>query len=221
MTTALRTRLHHWADVVNARTVRERALLFLTLMVVVYGFAVTVVFAPLQKEHSRLRQIVEDRSAEVAALNAQLQNDATRQSSEILARTVRLDELKTQLREIERSGAKLNKQLVPPKEMIRLVTQLLNGNPRLRWIEMESLKPTVMTESQAAELADGAVIYKHGMRVRFSGEYRDIVEYLRTLEALPWTLFWGDVALEVDQPPRSTVSVLIYTLSTQDTWIGG
>lgn len=221
MTAALRIRLHQWADAVNARTVRERALLFLTLMVVVYGFAVTVVFAPLQQEHRRLRQLVEDRSAEVAALNAQLQNDATRQSGEILARTARLDELKTELREIERSGAKLNKQLVPPKEMIRLVTQLLNGNPRLRWIEMESLKPSVVTESQTAESPGGGTIYKHGMRVRFSGEYRDIVEYLRTLEALPWTLFWGDVALEVDQPPRSTVSVVIYTLSTQDAWIGG
>lgn len=221
MTPPFSAHLNRWAARIDARTVRERALMFITLMVVIYAFAATVVFAPLQKEHSDLRQLVVDRSAETESLNTKLQNDVTQQSGKKLAITTRLKELQQQLGVLESSGVKLNKQTVPPKEMIRLVTQLLRANPKLRWIEMESLKPTLMDEKPVAEFANESAIFKHGMRVRFSGEYRDIVEYLRALEALPWTMFWGELVLEVDQPPRSTVSVVIYTLSSHDAWIGG
>lgn len=221
MNSVLRTRVNAWATFVNARTVRERALMFLTLMAVVYAFAVAVIFAPLQREQNGLRQTVLDRSAEIEALNTKLQQDLARQGSDKLAQTARLDELQKQLHALETSSPKQKRQMVPPKEMVRLVTQLLQANPKLRWIEMESLKPAPMEGDHGVAGAERSVIYKHGLRMRFSGEYRDIVDYLRTLEALPWAIFWGEIALEVDAPPRSTVSVVIYTLSAHETWIGG
>lgn len=221
MITELKTRLNTWATFVDARTVRERALMFLTLVVVVYVFAAAVVFAPLQREQEELRQIYNDRSAQVAALNTKLQQDLDRQGSEKLANIARLDELQKQLQALEKAGQKLKRQMVPPKEMVRMVSQLLQANPRLRWLGMESLQPTRIEGNSATADAERGVIYKHGLRMQFSGEFRDIVEYLRTLEALPWAIFWGDMSLDVDTPPRSTVTVVIYTLSAQEPWIGG
>nr|NIO43188.1 hypothetical protein [Burkholderiales bacterium] len=54
----------------------------------------------------------------------------------------------------------------------------------------------------------------------FTGRYLDIVDYLKTLEALPWKMFWGEAKLETEKYPRSRFTLVVYTLSLREGWIG-
>ena len=64
------------------------------------------------------------------------------------------------------------------------------------------------------------MVYKHGMRVELRGGYMDILRYLKSLEALPWKVFWGQAVLKTEKYPDSRLDLLIYTLSTHEGWIG-
>jgi len=63
-------------------------------------------------------------------------------------------------------------------------------------------------------------MYKHGLRIQLSGQYPDILRYLGALEALPWKVFWGEVQLQTEKYPVSRVTLVIYTLSLDEAWIG-
>jgi MSHA biogenesis protein MshJ len=71
-----------------------------------------------------------------------------------------------------------------------------------------------------ASASAGTLVYKHGMNIEVTGGYLDILHYLKSLEALPWKVFWGKVSLKTENHPDSRVSLLIYTLSTHEAWIG-
>lgn len=51
------------------------------------------------------------------------------------------------------------------------------------------------------------------------GSYLDLLSYLRTLEALPWHMLWGRISLVADKYPQSTLTITIYTLSLNETWL--
>jgi MSHA biogenesis protein MshJ len=110
--------------------------------------------------------------------------------------------------------------LVPPKEMARLIEQMLLKNRGLQVMKVESIPATALLEGGNANGIAGTMVYKHGMQIELKGGYLDILRYLKSLEALPWKVFWGKVTLKTEKYPDSRVSLLIYTLSTHEAWIG-
>ena len=58
------------------------------------------------------------------------------------------------------------------------------------------------------------------MNIEVKGGYLDVMRYLKSLEGLPWKVFWGKVTLKAEKYPDSRVNLLIYTLSTHEAWIG-
>jgi MSHA biogenesis protein MshJ len=108
--------------------------------------------------------------------------------------------------------------LVPPKEMTRLIEQMLLKNRGLQVMRVESIPATPLLEGGAG--VTGTMVYKHGMHVEVKGGYLEILRYLKSLEALPWKVFWGKATLKTEKYPDSRVSLVIYTLSTHEAWIG-
>lgn len=77
---------------------------------------------------------------------------------------------------------------------------------------------------QAAVLAKARatsnIIYRHGVEVVVTGSYLDLLEYIYGLENSSFKLLWGDLSLVVEEYPRATLTVKLYTLSTDKTWLG-
>jgi MSHA biogenesis protein MshJ len=57
------------------------------------------------------------------------------------------------------------------------------------------------------------------MRVVVQGSYADLVDYLHQLESLSERLGWGEIRLEANDYPKSTLSFNIYTFSLEKTWL--
>jgi MSHA biogenesis protein MshJ len=212
------------AERIDALGLRERALIFVAVLAVLYAIAANLVFAPFGADKNRLERQLRAKHDEIQAIEAQTQAlvsgggaGGTPEKRE------RLATLETRLRVLDETLGKVTGGLVAPKEMARLVEQVLARSKRLEIVKLESLPPTPVAAAApaagAAPVAAGAV-YKHGMRVELRGGYMDILAYLRELEGLPWKVFWGQATLESEKYPVSHLTLVIYTLSTREGWIG-
>ena len=76
-------------------------------------------------------------------------------------------------------------------------------------------KPAVKPAPPSA----GSQIYRHGVEITLSGNYLDLLAYLRDLEKLPTQLYWGRVELSTATPPQVTLKLSVYTLSLDLSWL--
>lgn len=79
-------------------------------------------------------------------------------------------------------------------------------------------KPGAAPQQVNAANPTGAV-YKHGVEIVVQGGYLDMVRYMAELEAMPWQLFWGQAKLNVDEYPKATLTLTLFTLSLDKTWL--
>ncbi|MFL6650459.1 MAG: type II secretion system protein GspM [Sulfurifustaceae bacterium] len=221
----LKKQLEQLADRIDALSVRERGLIFFAVAVVLYLIAYNVVFGPLRAEQAQIAQELRAKRDQIQTLNSQLGamfpsdgNDANADGrAKIAALTQRIKELDVQM-------DRMTSGVVTPKEMAKLLEEMLQKGHHLELVKLEAL-PAVPADADpkapAATIAGGqTLVYRHGMRVELRGRYFDIVDYLKTVERLPWKVFWGEISLESDTYPLSKVSFVIYTLSRYPGWIG-
>ncbi len=216
-----------YTDRINNLSLRERAIVFIAILVVLYGVAANLLFPPLFAEQSRLKKQLADRRGQIQAFEGQIQAALARSAVDPdAANRTRRDQLVTQIRTADEALAGVISRLVPPKEMARVVEQILLKNRRLEVVRIESLKPEPLQDLAAgakpgtpAIAGAGPAVYRHGMYIEMRGNYLDVLAYLRELEALPWKVFWGQISLKVEQYPTASVKLQIYTLSTQAGWM--
>lgn len=213
----LKNQLKGLAGRIDAMSLRERALIFVTLLVALYFLAVNVLFGPLNAEKDRWQQQVSLKRQETRALETQVQVLVTTGGGS--AQRTKITALRENLKTMDMGLARVTAGLVPPKEMARLIEQMLLKNRGLRVMKMESLPAAPLLEGGSVG-GGGTMVYKHGMQIELKGGYLDVLRYLQSLEALPWKIFWGKVALKTEKYPDSRVSLLVYTLSTHEAWIG-
>lgn len=228
-----RARLAAVIERVDAFSLRERALIFIAILVVLYLVAANLVFAPLATEQERLRKQLASTRDQIQLQERQIQIIAGGDSADGQSpHQTRMKALRDQLRSTDEALARVATGLVPPREMARLVERMLAKNPRLVVTKVESLSPAPLfasvTPGTLASTTGGVLpgtaaatagVYKHGMRIELSGRYLDILEYLKALEGLPWKIFWAEIALQTDTYPTSRLTLLIHTLSFQEGWI--
>jgi MSHA biogenesis protein MshJ len=62
-------------------------------------------------------------------------------------------------------------------------------------------------------------IFKHGVQMTVRGNYADLMQYLTALEKMPTQMFWGMAKLSVIQYPNAELTLTLYTLSLDKTWL--
>jgi MSHA biogenesis protein MshJ len=219
-------------DRVDVLSLRERGIIFVTILVVLYMVAVNLLFSPLQAERDRLQKQINTKRDDILKIENQVQIVLTGGVNDPdSAKRQRLTALQENLKILNESLEKVTTGLVSPKEMTRLLERVLGKNQGLQVVKMESLPASPLIEegvvdnqartgSAKESAANGRMmVYKHGMRIELKGSYLDILRYLRSLEGLPWKVFWGQATLQTEKYPVSKLTLLIYTLSTNESWI--
>lgn len=221
---SVKARFKVLADRIDAMSVRERGLVFFAVIVVLYLFAQNVVFGPLRAEQGRFENDIKTKREQVRNVDNQLSALVAGVPLDADARNrSKLAALTQQLQELDARVDRMTVGMVSPQEMAKLIEQMLSRNKKLALVKLEALAAKPIDQEPAGAAAakpPEATMYRHGMRVVLRGRYFDIVEYLKTLERLPWKVSWGEVSLETDKYPISKVSFVVYTLSRNPGWIG-
>jgi len=228
-------RWQHWTTLFNARSLRERVLIAAGGVAVVVAVLDTLLLNPLSVEQKRLSaQLSETRMAiktgevMIAASRGQADPDEVRRRYR--------DELRKQITEIDGRLQGLQKQLVPPDQVPKLLEGVLKKERGLALVSLRKLPvqryQTAGTPSQPAgtpakPAAGGEVvagvpdrsIYQHSFEVSVEGSYAELHSYLTRLEALPWQLFWGKVTLDAAEHPKLRLTLTLHTLSLNKAWL--
>lgn len=215
---------------IDGMSLRERLMIFLAAAFVVTALANTMLLDPLQARQKKLSAQVVQQQEKTKELQAQMQGllQARRDDEHSPLRT-RLAQLKRQLQEQEGYLQSRRDRLVEPDKMAGLLEQVLNKNDKLQLIELKTLPASPLVEKSqisAAELPAGQKqpnaqkqIFKHGMRITVRGGYLDMLRYLAALEKMPAQMFWGEISLTVDKYPDAVLTLTLYTLSLDKTWL--
>lgn len=223
---SLKLTLKRLADRIDAMSVRERGIIFVVGLLVLFWLASTVVFQPLRSEQAKLEQSHKAKREQLQNVDRQIDIVVSGGTESDAQHRAKIASLTQKLTELEGQMDRMTAGVVTPKEMAKLVENMLARSRNLELIRLEALPSIPVGEDGqvAGVAAAGSVtetaVYRHGMRIELKGRYFDIVDYLKTLEGLQWKVFWGEVTLETDKYPFSKVSLVIYTLSRYPGWIG-
>ena len=225
MNDTLRQRFAQLTERIDQMPLRERGLIFLSVMATFYFLANSLVLTPISKHQQTQEQALTARRDQVQQLEKQIQHALNADKNDVdTGQELRLKTLRRQLAQHDPAQDGANRNLVPPTEMVELVEQILLRNRSLQVLHIENLPPELLDASPGGASPSGASaaagIFRHGMQIELRGRYVDIVNYLHELETLPWKMYWGRFTLTAEDYPNSRMSLVIYTLSPRSGWIG-
>jgi MSHA biogenesis protein MshJ len=224
---------HDLSDKFLQLTSREQALLFLTGVVAIF-FIVSYFF-------------IDDKSAKIITFDKQSRTITTSNKSlnfsikefqtalkqdPNIATAKQVTQLEAKLAKIDSLLVHLTTELISPSEMREALLKLLNLEPGVSLLSFQLIgaqplldisvpgkgKKTKMSSPTAEQL--GLNLYKHGIKIKLSGQYFQLRNYLQQLEKLSWKFFWQDFQFEVKDYPRSEVDITIYSLGLNKEFIG-
>ncbi|MDD4911373.1 MAG: agglutinin biogenesis protein [Sideroxydans sp.] len=219
-----------WATMVSkvdAMSIRERVLIFAALAFGLVSVINTFLLDPLLAEQRSMSSKMQQQQEKMKEIQAQLDGllEAKR-ADEFAPQRQRILEIKDGLARGDVYLKETQDKLVSPDRMAHLLEQVLGKNIHLQLVGLETLPVSLLiepavTDDKVVEVVDGQdrQIYKHGVRMTVRGSYVDILQYLNALEALPTQMFWGMATMKVVQYPNAELTLTLYTLSLDKTWL--
>ncbi|MGB0128382.1 MAG: type II secretion system protein GspM [Rhodocyclaceae bacterium] len=234
-----------YASRFNTLSLRERVLVAFA-GVTVAGFLLHLaVLAPQIDGKKAQQQRISQQRSDLAALQGQLAVLSGQARDPDAAPRRRLAEARTQIDAIDTQIKTIGRHLVPAQEVSRLLQDLLGRREGLRLVSLRTLPVADVLEQKAggsapvgapapattaapengthagsapAASSTDSGIYKHGVQITVQGSYHDLAAYLADLERLPQRLFWSQANLRAEYP-LSTLTVTVFTLSLERTWL--
>jgi MSHA biogenesis protein MshJ len=227
------TRLRPAIQRLDRFSLRERTLVFLGGVALIYSLWQTLLMDPLlaRKHEAELRlsgaqeKIVAVEQSSVAveqdpALSAMLRNKALQQRIEALNHELEL----------------LAQGYVSPAKMTEMLRAMLESQRGLRLVSLMNLPPKSLAQpaptgagagssaAQDAPVAPAESIndsgpFLHPVEIVVEGDYLSMLNYLHELEKLPYQLHWDRVEVDVRDFPNNRVRIVVGALSLSRQWI--
>jgi MSHA biogenesis protein MshJ len=215
----------------DARVMRERLLI---LFAVIIGTALlydALALQPIEARKKRLeRQIAEARTS-LKLADTVLAAQIPIVDPYDVRRSYR-DALREQLAVIDQNMQGLQRGLVPPEHMAKLLEEMLSRSRGLRLLSLRTLPVQRFESPGTAPAGKGGdltaksapkdperTVYQHSFEITLQGSYFELHDYLAQLEKLPWQMFWGRVTVNTEQYPRLLVTLTVQTLSLSKAWL--
>jgi MSHA biogenesis protein MshJ len=233
----------YWQRIVlriDVLSLRERAMIFAAAAVILITLVNTVLLEPQFAKQKQLSERIRQEQEKIAEIQAEIQQKVKSQAIDPDAATrMRLQALKQQSAQMQGAMRDVQKGLVSPDKMSELLESILKQNGRLRLVSLKTLPVTGLNEMVATEnktagekTATATVspakqesqpaagfVYRHGVEIMVQGGYLDMMNYMAALEAMPWQVFWGKAKLSVDEYPKATLTLTLFTLSLDKAWL--
>jgi MSHA biogenesis protein MshJ len=198
----------------NRLSPREKILVTAMLILSLWAGWDTLIHQSQQKQKKELQASVQSLQN---ALNTQQQlAEQLKNTGQQNGGAKKLEEVKQSVNHLKQQLYAGEKKFVPPEKMAEALQDILRQNGNLRLIQLETLpvKP-FGTEDQPVTW-----VYRHSLSLVVEGDFFSTLDYLRSLEALPWRVQWDSVDYKVTGYPNAETRLQVYTLSFEKDWLG-
>lgn len=216
---------------IDELSLRERAIVFVAILVVLFLGWYAYLMEPLMKEEKRLIAELDSKRGQLTTLNNRFeQMTALVGTDPNVEDRHRVDQLNQQIAGLEQELKSATANLVSPEAMPEILRLVLNKSKGLTLIKLNGLGGTpLVVKAQAGDgknvnqgataKSDLGAAFKHGMQIEFRGDFFETLDYIRALEGLQQGFFWDKVKFEVLDYPESVTTLTLYTLSLNPDWI--
>jgi MSHA biogenesis protein MshJ len=222
-------RLQIIANRIDARSLRERAMLFSAAAAAIVFLLYALFLNPLLVRRAALQAQIAQQQDNIGGIDREITQlvQAHSQDPDAAARS-RLTELTGNTAQLATKLRAMQKGLVPPDRIAPLLETILKANGRLQLVSMKTLPVSPLGGAQAPAAVPpvthpvvnpNELLYRHGVELTVRGNYLDMVNYMDALEAMPTQLFWGQAGLEVEEYPNARLTLTLYTLSLDRKWM--
>lgn len=225
------------ADRVDAFSLRERALIFLAIALVLIVSVNLLLIDPLLTRSKNLQQRIVQDELQIKAMRSQIEElVAAANTDPDAALKARLENLRLQSEQTAATLQDIQSGLVPPQRIPALMQDLLRHSRSVSLVAMKTLPVETLGVAGAAAIgstsADAGAgertdpstgpvgaVYKHGVEITVQGSYLDLLSYLDSIEALRWQMFWGKAEVDGKNYPTVTLTLRLHTLSLDEAWL--
>lgn len=218
---SIEARWQEWSRRFAALRPREKIMVAAALAVTVLFGGHSLWIEPAMLQTERLKKTLIQQETEQIQLQEQVAALAARDGDPDSANRAALHQLSEDIAAAEREIGVFGNTLVPPQRMPALLQTLLARHRGLTLVSLTTLPPQPLIGLPASEgvTETAGNLYQHGIEIRLAGGYQDLLAYVAELEASPQKLLRGGMRLEVKQHPISELTLTIYTLSLDSTWL--
>lgn len=216
---------------VDSMSKRERVFIFATVVILALSLANALLLEPLFARQKGLRGQISQQQQKMDEIQSQiavvLQENAP---NSIAPQRVQINRIRQELAEGNEYLKSSREKLVQPEKMAEHLRQLLNRNSRLQLVALQTLPVTPLIElseiksvdqgkALLAAVSSDAQLFKHGVKLTLRGNYLELLQYLKSLERLPQQMYWAKAQMNVAQYPATELTLILYTLSLDKTWL--
>lgn len=210
---------------IDGCVLRERAILFLSALTVVFLLWSLLLQSPIDKQQkalkSQLNTLQTQRTTldnQVTAIRLAAANDPDLPQKNTIA------QLTAELTELDGQLNSLSQGLVSADQLPQILQEVLLKTGELTLVQLQTL-PTeelqLVVLDEANEIAPGgAGVFKHGVALRVSGNYFQVLKFLELLEQSQWRFYWERLNYTVSEYPRADIELRVYTLSAEEGLLG-
>ncbi len=225
---------------IDALSVRERTIIFVMAALILVVLVNMMLLDPQYVKQKKLSLQLQQDQAKIAEIRMEIQQKIKAHAIDPDAvDRVRLQNLKQQFSQMHNALLEMQKGLISPDKMAVLLEDILKRDGRLHLMSLKTLPVSSLNDAISAdnksvgEKATGlpatqdksdsysatGAIYKHGVEITVQGSYLDMVGYMKELETMPWQLFWGKAKLNVEEYPKATLTLTLFTMSLEKKWL--
>jgi MSHA biogenesis protein MshJ len=221
--------LQKYADGIDAMALRERAMFFGAVALVLMTLLQVFLLNPVLSRRNQLSAQIAQQEDETKAIQAQIQAlirpDAP--DRDALNRD-RLKSLREQMAQLDQQFEEQQKQFVAPEKMTAMLEAMIGKNRKLQLLSLRNLPGTGLSAGTGAPVGAAGErpraggtreVFRHTVELSVKGSYFDLLDYLAALERMPQRVFWDGFELSVAQYPQSVLKLTIYTLSPEKSWL--
>jgi MSHA biogenesis protein MshJ len=213
----------------DALALRERALVVVAAIVGTILVFDALALEPLAVRKKRLTLQFKEARQTLKIAESAMKSPQASIDPDTVKRPYR-DALRKQLGEIDQNMQGLQRGLVPPERMAKLLEEML-ARSRLQLVSLRTLPvqrfespgaaPALKAAGKAARMPGepDRTIFQHSFEITLQGSYNDLHSYLTRLEKLPWQMFWGRISVNTEQYPRLRVTLTVQTMSLSKAWL--
>lgn len=221
------------AEKIDARILRERVLIFLTLLTVIFLLWIFLVQARVDRERANLQAEADKIVTEKKSLEIQLNSLAmARASDPAIVKVNTIAKLNTDITEVETRLAGLSQGLISAGQLPKVLEEVLLRTASVELLQVRTLTATELQltmpagpeasgpEASGSAITSGTGVYKHAVLIRVAGNFLQLIQLMQELENLEWKFYWESLDYTVTQYPNAEIDIRVFTLSSEEGLLG-
>jgi MSHA biogenesis protein MshJ len=216
MSIAVSSRLRPWLDRVDNLDLRERILLLLAGVAVMFLLVDSLFLQPTLKDQQVTEQRISGLEVKLNALrqNAQLLN-LSPDIDPLTRRELQRAQLQDELSALdERITGQLG-ALTEPAQAAQLLEQVLNEHAGLKLATLNASSRT-LDDTDLGSQSQTSALARYQLELVVQGNYLDLLSYLQSLEHMPWKFIWQQIDFQTTEYPDAETRLQLYTLGAAD-----